>query len=199
MPEGSAVEPGQPVLPPLAYPAVGKPRWGAGSQGVRLLPDAQAAARWLAEITEPSRIEQFSMGLAASVSFLCGPSGISPLPPCRQHLSDDGRFAYLGGSLPLPEPLARRAVELATRAVVTLPNPIGYLGVDLVLGEEPSGAGDAVIEINPRLTTSYAGLRAAAAEGVNLASALLAVCKGGSPRLSFRPVWLQFGPTGTIA
>ena len=41
----------------------------------------------------------------------------------------------------------------------------------MVLGENPSGEDDVVIEINPRITTSYVGLRAAT--GVNLAAPLL--------------------------
>jgi predicted ATP-grasp superfamily ATP-dependent carboligase len=55
-----------------------------------------------------------------------------------------------------------------------------------------------VIEINPRLTTSYVGLRAAASPGVNLAAAILAVCEGRTPQLSFEPVELQFDPDGII-
>jgi predicted ATP-grasp superfamily ATP-dependent carboligase len=43
-----------------------------------------------------------------------------------------------------------------------LPQPLGYLGVDLILGEDGNGAVDCVVEINPRLTTSYVGLQAAA-------------------------------------
>ena len=59
-------------------------------------------------------------GVAASVALLCGPVGVHPLPPCRQHLSDDERFGYLGGSLPLADVLARRATELARRAVAAV-------------------------------------------------------------------------------
>ena len=77
-------------------------------------------------------------------------------------MSDDGRFVYLGGSLPLPHALASRATRLAQQAVAALPDPLGYVGVDLVLGADADGADDYVIEINPRLTTSYIGLRAAA-------------------------------------
>ena len=76
--------------------------------------------------------------------------------------------------MPLDAPLARRAVDLATKAVGALAEPFGYLGVDLVLGADVNGRDDVVIEINPRLTTSYIGLRAAASHGVNLAEAMLA-------------------------
>jgi predicted ATP-grasp superfamily ATP-dependent carboligase len=75
--------------------------------------------------------------------------------------------------------------------VATLPTPLGYLGVDLVLGDDPSGADDRVIEINPRLTTSYVGLRAAAL--CNLAEAmLLTACAMSGALISFR-LWQEPG------
>jgi tyramine---L-glutamate ligase len=197
LPDGRAVAPGQPLPPDFAFPAVGKPRWGAGSQGVQRLADRKAAADWIAGVTEPSRLERFCPGVAASVALVCGPKGLHPLVPCRQRLSDDGRFVYQGGSLPLEAPLARRAVDLATRAVRALAEPTGYLGVDLVLGADTDGRDDVVIEVNPRLTTSYVGLRAAASPGTNLAAAMLAACEGRTPQLSFRPVEVQFDPDGS--
>jgi len=54
----------------------------------------------------------------------------------------------------LPADLAERATRIATQAVACVPGMAGYSGVDVVLGKT-----DVVIEINPRLTTSYIGLR----------------------------------------
>jgi len=196
VPQGFPIEPHQAVPARAVFPAVGKPRWGAGSQGVRLLPDRQAAEAWLAGLVGPGRLERHCPGMAASVAVLCGPAGVFPLVPCAQRLSCDGQFTYHGGWLPLEPALADRATALAVRAVAALPEPTGYLGVDLVLGADPDGHDDAVIEINPRLTTSYVGLRAAAAPGANLAAALLAVREGRQPRLSFLPVRVQFEPDG---
>ena len=156
-----------------------------------------------------------------SVAFLCGPAGALPLVPCRQMLSNDGRFEYQGGELPLAEAqvrrdsratagrgagcqpaphrsLAARATNLASRAVASLPDAHGYLGVDLVLGEDLSGREDVVVEINPRLTTSYVGLRAALRPGTNLADAMLLAASGGSPQLSFGPDRVQFTSNGSI-
>jgi predicted ATP-grasp superfamily ATP-dependent carboligase len=116
--------------------------------------------------------QRFVPGVAASVAFLIGPRGATALVPCRQHLSDDGRFTYRGGSLPLPEPLASRARQVASRAVGCVPGLRGYVGVDVVVTENEGWA----IEINPRLTTSYIGLRALAR--FNLAEAMLAAVRG---------------------
>ena len=96
----------------------------------------------------------------------------------------------------LPPPLAERATRLARAAIDTLPAPLGYLGVDLVLGDDPTGREDVVIEINPRLTTSYVGLRAACRD--NLAAAMLAVATGECPALSFDPTPLQFDASGHV-
>jgi predicted ATP-grasp superfamily ATP-dependent carboligase len=196
-PKGWLVEPGGTIPSGAVFPAVGKPCLGAGSQGVRLLADREAAEAWATGLEGPGRMERFCPGTAASVAVLCGPAGIFPLVPCRQRLSDDGHFAYQGGSLPLDASLAERAINLAVRSIATLPGVIGYLGVDLVLGASPDGHDDAVIEINPRLTTSYVGLRSAA--DANLAAAILAVCEGRTPQLSFLPVEVQFGPDGSLA
>jgi predicted ATP-grasp superfamily ATP-dependent carboligase len=179
------------------FPAVVKPKFGAGSQAVRLVHNLDEVDQWKIDYKPiGSRIEEFCPGMAASVAFLCGPHGRFALPPSRQRLSDDGEFRYLGGSLPLPPEFAARATTLASRAVATLPDPLGYLGVDLVLGKSADGSEDVVIEINPRLTTSYVGLRALARE--NLAAAMLDVAGGRTPRLSFADRQLEFDSDGTI-
>jgi predicted ATP-grasp superfamily ATP-dependent carboligase len=149
----------------LAPPLVCKPRDGAGSQATFLIAcegdRATAEGRAVAEgRTGPLLGQPFVPGLAASVALLIGPGRRLALPAARQHLSDDGRFRYLGGSLPLPDALDRRARALAERAVAAVEGLAGYVGVDLVLGA--TAADDRVIEINPRLTTSYVGLRALA-------------------------------------
>jgi predicted ATP-grasp superfamily ATP-dependent carboligase len=117
--------------------------------------------------------------------------------PCRQRLSDDGSFIYLGGSLPLPAALEARAIRLAEHVSAALPPWRGYLGIDLVLGRDRSGADDCVIEVNPRLTTSYVGLRAAYAS--NLALAMLDIAEGRSYVLQPRGVQVHFAASGEVA
>lgn len=179
-PQGVLHQAGEPWPRNFPYPAVWKPLDGAGSQGVVYVPNPEAPR--LTPNGQRGRLERFCPGVPASVAFLCGPDGIKlALPACRQRLSDDGRFRYLGGELPLPAELARRAAIVAERAVSALPGAFGYLGVDLVLGEAAGGADDVVIEINPRLTTSYIGLRSAVE--ANLAETMLQVAQGLKPRL----------------
>ena len=59
-----------------------------------------------------------------------------------------------------------RAIRLARRAIGAVPGLAGFVGVDLILGRECGCPIDTVVEINPRLTTSYVGLRALARENL---------------------------------
>ncbi len=78
--------------------------------------------------------------------------------------------------MPLAEPLAKRAVGLAGQAVAAVEGLAGFVGVDLVLGMPADGSEDWVIEINPRPTTSYIGLRQLASD--NLVDAALRIARG---------------------
>lgn len=195
VPEAILLEADHESLPAdFSYPAVLKPVHGAGSQHTMLVANAHDEPPpycW------PRRLERFCPGIAASVSFLCGPAHRVPLPACRQHLTGDGRFTYTGGSRLLERELTRRATSLADRALDALPPALGYVGVDLVLGKAGDGSEDVVVEVNPRLTTSYVGLRAITQD--NLAAAMLENAAGrvASPRFSDAAV--EFLPDGTIS
>lgn len=187
---------GQP-RPQDRYPLVWKPRDGCGSQATFLVHHWEEVSGLEPHVEGYDMIVQdYVPGQAASVAFLCGPQMTLPLLPAYQHLSTDGRFRYQGGALPLPAELAQRAVELGQRAIAHLPGLIGYVGVDLVLGEAADGSQDYAIEINPRLTTSYIGLRAACLD--NLAGAMIEVARGRwVGRLCWKPVSIQFAADGT--
>jgi predicted ATP-grasp superfamily ATP-dependent carboligase len=195
---GIALAAGDRLPVDFQYPAVLKPRYGAGSQGIRLIVDSSGIER---PVDIASRLERYMEGTAVSVAALCGPpggdfSGIATLVPCRQFIDNGADFAYSGGLLPIEPELAQRAKRLATCALATLAEPLGYLGVDMVLGRDPSGAGDAVIEINPRLTTSYVGLRILARG--NLAEAMMELAAGRRVELSWRPGSIQFQSSGGV-
>src|SRR5205085_5130061 len=104
-----------------------KPRFGAGSQQTELngVPRERGAIG-------PMLVQQFCRGLAASVAFLYGPKERIALPAAEQILSNDGRFQYRGGRLPLPPKLAERAESIARQAIAHVPELCGYVGIDLV-------------------------------------------------------------------
>ncbi|MCS6864734.1 MAG: ATP-grasp domain-containing protein [Gemmataceae bacterium] len=191
--------------PPRAddsFPMVWKPRDGAGSTDTFLIRDPAGLATAMAQC--PSHhdmiVQPFIPGCAASVAFLCGPRQTVPLIPTFQHLAVDDRLHYTGGELPLPEALAERAVRLAQRAIACVPGLRGYVGVDVVLGEPTDGSGDYAIEINPRLTTSYIGLRVAAA--FNIAELWWRIARGepvAADAAHWQPGRVRWNTAGTIA
>jgi tyramine---L-glutamate ligase len=194
VPHGIVLEPDQKLPAGFRYPAVLKPVDGAGSQDTQFVVgpyDEPLPYAW------PRRLETFIPGLAASVAFICGPGGRVALIPCKQRISNDGRLRYLGGELPLAAGLSERAAALGGQAMAALPAAIGYVGIDLVLGRDPSGNEDFVIEVNPRLTASYVGLRAAAT--TNLAEAMVRAAGGEAAQLSFSARPLEFDVDGNVS
>lgn len=190
-PHGCRLAADRPLPKSLRFPAVLKPPDGAGSQGIRFaatldsLPPTCSDAMWL---------EEFRPGTPASVAILAGDGRKIVLPACRQLLTDDGKFSYRGGRLPLDEPLGRRAEVLARSVADALPPFVGYLGIDMVLG--PAQELDCLIELNPRLTTSYVGLRHATQQ--NLAATMLELAEGRSPDLCFDGEPVEFSADGRI-
>ena len=61
---------------------------------------------------------------------------------------------YEGGVVPFEHPLKQKAFSAAKKAVECFSGLRGYVGVDVVLAEEKAF----VVDVNPRLTTSYVGL-----------------------------------------
>jgi len=166
-----------------------KPRFGAGSQHTQRNGP-------LAERCDlgPMIVQPFIAGRATSVAYLIGPNERLALPPVSQRLSDDGRFHYLGGRVPIDAALARRAMAIADRALDCIPGMSGYVGIDVLLSDDGR---DWAIEINPRLTTSYIGLRALAK--FNLAEALLAIARGSEPpRMAWHDDIVEFSADGGL-
>ena len=169
-----------------------KPRDGAGSHGVRGWDPRQALPGGPGEL-----IEEFVEGTPAGVLALCRDGAVTVLPPTRQ-LIDPTSFAYQGGIAPLESPqLRRRAADVARRAVEALPVQDGFVGVDVVLGTAGDGSHDVVIEVNPRLTTSYVGLRAVLRG--NLARGLLDPGAVEAWNGSAMDAPVRFSPSGQIA
>ena len=182
----------------LGYPVVVKPARGAGCHGVRLarreseLTDALDAAH-RANGTGPFVMQRFVRGRPASVSLVADGRRAVPLAVNAQRITAAAAFAYGGGSTPFEHPGTAAAADAAVRTCAAFPGLRGYVGVDLVLTD----SGPVVIEVNPRLTLAYLGLRAVFKE--NVASLALAACDG---RLPARPVArrrARFTSSGRVA
>ncbi len=166
---------------PYDFPLVIKPRCGVGSTNILVLGDAQAYETTIERLRadgllHDTIVQPLHPGLAVSASFIIGSRQTIELRPATQRLSDDGRFRYHGGDVPIPPGLAKRATTLGRRAVDAIEGLRGHVGVDLILGDAEDGSEDVVAEINPRMTTSYVGLRAMSPD--NLSEAWLKLCAG---------------------
>ncbi len=159
--------------PPPAEAWVVKPDDGAGAVDTVLVNDQAALAQRRREAAGRRFVVQpFLPGEPLSLSLLAQDGAAWLLSCNRQEVSVvDGRFCYRGGVVGGAE--ARRAAlaPLAQRIAEALPDLWGYVGVDVIDGRE----GPVVLEINPRLTTSYIGL--AESIGINPAALVLALRK----------------------
>src|SRR5262249_38736650 len=138
----------------------------AGSQNTWLVRSSDEFMRLQTEFAGDHSQGEFIMqpyvaGQAASVALLFAPSQreVEVLVPAEQRISDDGRLRYLGGRLPLGKTDSAALQRAALAACRSIPGLRGYVGVDLIVPESDPGR-LVVVEINPRLTTSYLGYRA---------------------------------------
>lgn len=196
VPEGIALAWPDKLPADFPYPGVLKRDDGAGSDGVIYVEEPRDGRAKRRIAASDWRLERYCPGLPASVAVLAGPKQNLVLPACLQWLSSDKKFRYQGGMTPLDAELNARAKRLAVQVIAAMPATTGYYGIDLVLGDAADGSRDVVIEINPRLTTSYVGLRAIAKQ--NLAQAMVAVARGESCDLSFDERRVQFTNDGQI-
>ena len=171
----------------VPLPFVLKPRDGCGGRGVVLVRRARDIGDALRAVRRVTRradllVQEHIEGDSVSVSIVASAT-LLPLGLNRQRLRPGRALEYLGGETFWPHPLTALAEETARAALSAAAVPaIGYLGVDLVLG--PRGA--TVIEINPRLTTSYIGLRRSIRE--NLAGLILRAVTGRALPRRVRPL-----------
>lgn len=166
-----AVEYRSDVNPPFDAPWVVKPRDGAGTTDTLLLNSAGAQHLHDLRFESEAIVTPFCEGVAASVLCVVCDATILTFAPAAQCVEMGERLRYVGGQVPLSSELIDRAIRLGCRAVSAVPTLRGFVGVDLILGTD-----DRVVEINPRLTTSYVGLRRLTRD--NLAACWLSVLRG---------------------
>lgn len=135
-----------------------KPDDGVGCEGIRIHDDydSMQRARQASGAAANRVVQPFIDGEPASLSILCRDADAVLLSAnLQQVVSRENGLQLLGLHVNgLSDPRACYA-QLARAIAGSIPGLWGYVGVDLQL----TPAGPVVLEINPRLTVSYAGLR----------------------------------------
>lgn len=132
---------------------------GAGSQDMRRVRGP------VSQLTRPDDrawiVQPYIPGRALSVAAIFDDnSQLRQIwPVAEQHLSDDDTFQYQGGCIPAPSVSQPQVDQIVRQVATAIPGLRGYVGIDLILQENGELL---VVEINPRLTTSYVGYRALA-------------------------------------
>ena len=147
----------------VGYPLVFKPLDGVSCSGLSVVRDGGDVAGAVEKVARESICKQFIAqklvrGEAASVCvFSVGEEAVA-VTLNKQFVSlgsPSEESKYLGGVVPFNHVLENEALTVARKAVEAVSELKGYVGVDMVLSDE----GAYVVEINPRLTASYVGLR----------------------------------------
>jgi predicted ATP-grasp superfamily ATP-dependent carboligase len=168
----------------LGYPLVLKPAEGVGCGGLSLVNEEVQLAGALAKICGESTCknfiaQEFIRGEAASVSLLSTGKKAKVLSLNKQNVilaGPEAASSYEGGAVPFENWLKQDAFKIAEKVTEAFSDLKGYVGVDFVFTEHKPF----VVDVNPRLTTSYVGLRKVAR--FNVAEALVnAVLKGTLP------------------
>ncbi len=143
---------------------------GAGCQDT-LVAEAGALAAALAALNEPQRyvVQPLVEGRSISLSALFK-NGKGYLLTCnQQHIVLEQQQFHLHGCLVnIDSERAEHYRNLVERIATALPGLWGYAGIDLI---ETAEFGAQVLEINPRLTSSYVGI--GRATGINVAAQVL--------------------------
>jgi predicted ATP-grasp superfamily ATP-dependent carboligase len=160
VPTMRAAEAARDGLPDSANGWVVKPDDGAGAEATRLFRDADDLRQWLAASSDTDNlvVQPYLPGEAASLSVLCR-DGRGWLLSCNRQdvVIENDAFRFRGcvvGGLEERRPIYAR---IAAAVAAAIPDLWGYVGIDLV----DRDSGPIILEVNPRLTTSYVGLRAA--------------------------------------
>ena len=160
-----------------------KPDDGAGCVETLLFSRTAASAWWSRHGSTRFVVQPYIDGEALSLSMLCAAGAVDIISCNTQRVRPvDGVFEFRGVVVNA-DPAGRQTYHgLASAIAGAIPGLWGYVGIDLI----ETCNGPVVVEINPRVTTSYAGL--AQALGINTAARILALRANGMKSLPPLPV-----------
>ena len=180
-----------------------KPRDGAGCDAIQLVDDnavrdALTAVR-ASDSNSRMLIQPLHSGSAFSRSAIVDAAGQAHwLPLVTQEFTPGDSMNYLGGKVldANESPSIDRLNSILDATVVALrPGALGWIGVDLLYSDELNEW--MVIEVNPRLTTSFTGL--SASYGSGLMEQMLRAARGMD--IVVKPNWksVAFDAAGNVS
>ena len=136
-----------------------KPDDGAGCDGTVCFESNTKNRAELKQLIDTNQathvIQPYVMGIPASISMMCKGEEAWLLACNLQKVENvDGRFIYRGGVVNGLTTYHERFAEIANQIAKAMPDLAGYVGVDVIVNADEI----TILEINPRLTTSFAGL-----------------------------------------
>lgn len=181
-------------IPEQITAIVVKPDDGAGCQDTLLFRDRDTLRQWLGERGTAGKVVQpYVHGDARSLSLVCCDGSAKLLACNRQDIRiEDGVFHYGGVHVNAIADADDRYAQLAAAIARALPGLWGYCGVDFI----ETAQGPVVVEVNPRLTTAYAGLRDAI--GANPAQLVLGLPGSLAAHVPAIPKFMESGITDGI-
>ena len=141
-----------------------KPEDGAGCEGIQFFASIMAMRDWMQQEDRSQHFfaQAYQTGIAASFCMLCRDGQAWLLSVNQQHVSmQDNGFVLHGISVNGLSQYWSRFETLARKMAKMLPDALAYVGVDVIMDTQNDAI--YVIDINPRLTSSYVGLREAMA------------------------------------
>ena len=193
----------QSLEPRFPYPIVVKPRDGAGAQDTFLVSTAaeyENLRRRLLnrEGSQPFIQQPYVVGQHSSTAALISSNGrhIEVFPVGMQKLEIARSIKYAGGRVPadLEPPIGRAVQHLVRQVCESIPGLSGYVGFDVIVPQEPP-LQPLVVDINPRLTTSYLGYRSLTDD--NIAARLLQT-EGPYSAIPWKKTAVDFDTRGHI-
>ncbi len=153
-----------------------KPDDGAGCEHTYHFATLDSLRSWLPCAEENQIVQPYLPGIAASASLFCR-DGSAWLLACNRQMVEciNGELHCTGIAVNALTGYADQVKPIIEQVARILPGLSGYVGIDLVF----TTRGPVVMEINPRLTTAYAGLRDCMA--INPGALLLELLMDGKP------------------
>jgi len=155
----------------IGYPLIFKPIDGVGCGGLSLVTQENQISEAILNIKQNSTLNRFIVqkyieGTPASINCISNGKFALPITLNAQFVtfnsSNGGQSEYEGGFTPFRHALEEKAKETVMLLPEYFPGLLGYFGVDLIFTNDEV----VFIEINPRITTSYIGARAAIHENI---------------------------------